>query len=123
MKLLIKEYLSSLKERGELDAILPDLLSEMGLHVFSRPAVGVRQHGVDLAAVGVDGDGQRKVFLFTVKAGNLTRQDWNGTTQAVRPSLDEIQDSYVRQRIPKQYAELPVAICICVGGDVDCALR
>ncbi|MAF56503.1 hypothetical protein [Ponticaulis sp.] len=119
MKLLIKEYLSSLKERGELDAILPDLLSEMGLHVFSRPAVGVRQHGVDLAAVGVDGDGQRKVFLFTVKAGNLTRQDWNGTTQAVRPSLDEIQDSYVRQRIPKQYAELPVAICICVGGDVD----
>ncbi len=119
MKLLIKEYLSALKERGELDVILPELLSEMGLHVFSRPAVGVRQNGVDLAAVGVDEDGIKKVFLFTVKSGDLKRQDWNSTTQAVRPSLDEMLDSYVPRRIPKQYADLPVAICIVIGGDVD----
>ena len=119
MKLLIKEYLSALKERGELDVVLPDLLSEMGLHVFSRPAIGIRQNGVDLAAVGTDGDGTKKVFLFTIKSGNLTRADWNGTLQAVRPSLDEILDSYVPRRIPKQYAGLPVAICVCVGGDIE----
>ena len=119
MKLLIKEYLRSLKERGELDAILPDLLSEMGLHVFSRPAVGVRQNGVDLAAVGVDRDGQRKVFLFSVKAGDLTRNDWNGTLQSLRPSLDEIIDSYIPNRIPNEYSDLPIAICICLGGDID----
>ncbi len=119
MKLLVKEYLSALKERGELDAILPDLLSEMGLHVFSRPAVGVRQNGVDLAAVGTDEDGVKKVFLLSIKAGNLSRVDWNAPIQGLRPSLDEILDSYIPHRIPKQYATLPVAICVCVGGDID----
>ncbi|MXZ49692.1 MAG: hypothetical protein F4073_05080 [Rhodobacteraceae bacterium] len=119
MKLLIKEYLAALKERGELDAILPDLLSEMGLHVFSRPAVGVRQNGVDLAAVGVDKDGIKKVFLFTVKPGDLKRQDWNSSPQGVRPSLDEMLDSYIPNRIPKQYTNLPVAICVSVGGDIN----
>ena len=43
MKLIIQEYLASLKERGELDAILPDLLSELGLNVYSRPRRGTRQ--------------------------------------------------------------------------------
>ena len=118
MKLLIKEYLSALKERGELDAILPDLLSEMRLHVYSRPSIGVRQHGVDLAAVGVDEDNQKKVFLFSVKAGHLTRKDWDVGTQALRPSLNEIIDSYIPDRIPKKYRDLPVAVCICVGGDI-----
>lgn len=43
MKLIIKEYLASLKERDELDAVLPDLLSQLGLNVYSRPARGTRQ--------------------------------------------------------------------------------
>ncbi len=30
MKLILKQYLASLKERKELDAVLPDLLSSMG---------------------------------------------------------------------------------------------
>lgn len=119
MKLLIKEYLASLGERNELDAILPDLISEMGLHVFSRPAIGVRQNGVDLAACGSDEDGIRKVFLFSIKAGDLKRQDWDSSIQALRPSLNEIVDTYIPHRIPKQYSNLPVAICICVGGDID----
>ena len=37
MKLMIRQYLASLKERGELDALLPDLLSQMGLEVFLKP--------------------------------------------------------------------------------------
>ncbi len=36
MKLMIRQYLASLKERGELDALLPDLLSQMGLEVFLK---------------------------------------------------------------------------------------
>lgn len=55
MKLIIKEYLSSLKERDELDAVLPDLLSQLGLNVYSRPARGTRQDGVDVGAVGSQG--------------------------------------------------------------------
>ena len=108
MNLLIKQYLSSLRERGELDAILPDLLSESGFRVFSRPSIGTRQHGVDVAAVGEDIDGVRKVFLFSVKAGDLTRPDWDSNEQSLRPSLNEIQDVYIPNRIPSQYKRLAV---------------
>jgi hypothetical protein len=44
---------------------LPDLLKELGFHVISRPAIGVTQRGVDVAAVGKDEDGDRKLFLFS----------------------------------------------------------
>ena len=108
MKLMIREFVASLRERGELDAILPDLLSELGYTIISRPGRGTRQHGVDIAAVGQDDDGERKVFLFSVKQGNLTRQDWDGTPQALRSSLNEIQDAYIPSRIPKRYQNLPV---------------
>lgn len=88
MKLVIKEYLASLKEREELDAMLPNLLSEMGFTVYSRPGRGTRQYGVDVAAVGTADDGQRKIYLFSVKQGDLNRQDWDGTPQALRSSLN-----------------------------------
>lgn len=119
MKLVIREYLNSLRERDELDAILPDLLTELGFTVFSRPARGTRQFGVDVGAVGRDSDGRRKVFLFSIKPGDLSRQDWDTPSpQGLRQSLNEIRDHYIRARIPAQYARLPVVICICLGGDV-----
>lgn len=123
MKLLIRDYLASLKEREELDAILPDLLSELGLTVYSRPRRGTLQRGVDIAAVGQDDDGVRKVFLFSVKQGDLTRQDWDGTPQALRSSLNEIRDAYIRNRIPARYRHLPVVICLTFGGDVNEQVR
>ena len=70
MKLLFRNYLGSLREREELDAILPDLLSELGYTVYSRPQRGTAQAGVDIAAVGKDDDGERKLFLFSVKQGD-----------------------------------------------------
>jgi hypothetical protein len=119
MKLLLADYVSSLKERGELDAILPDLLSELGFHVISRPAIGAVQRGVDIAAVGKDEDGERKLFLFSVKAGDLTRVEWDTGVQALRPSLNEILDDYVPNRIPPNYKKLKIVICIVVGGIIQ----
>ena len=52
MKLLLKEYLMALAERDELDRLLPEILSSVGLHVFSEPRTRGRQHGVDIAAAG-----------------------------------------------------------------------
>jgi len=118
MKLLIRQYVASLRERGELDAILPDLLSELGYNVISRPMIGTRQYGVDIAAVGKDKDGERKLFLLSVKQGDLTRADWEGTPQALRPSLDEIRTIYLRLRVPREFQSLKTVICICFGGDV-----
>ena len=124
MKLLFRSYLASMRERGELDAILPDLLSELGYNVYSRPQRGTAQAGVDIAAVGLDEHGEKKVFLFSVKQGDLTRQSWNGETiQALRPSLDEIIDSYIPHRIPKKYQNLKVVICLVFGGDMQEQVR
>lgn len=119
MKLIIKEYLSSLKERGELDSVLPDLLSQLGLNVYSRPARGTRQDGVDVAAVGSLDGGPEKVYLFSIKAGDLTRRGWDGNSeQSLRPSLNEIIDAYIPNRLPAEHRGKDIVICIALGGDV-----
>lgn len=123
MKLLFRGYLASLREREELDAILPDLLSELGYTVYSRPQRGTVQSGVDIAAVGKDEDGERKIFLFSVKQGDLTRQTWDGTPQALRSSLNEILDTYIPTKIPKRYETLKIVICLVFGGDVQEQVR
>lgn len=121
MKPILRQYLADIRERDELDAILPALLSEIGFNVLSRPGRGTRQAGVDVAAVGPDEDdgSHRKLFLFTIKSGDLRRSNWDdGSPQAVRPSLNEIRDEYIHSRIPRQYQDLDIAICICMGGDM-----
>jgi hypothetical protein len=124
MKLIIKEYLASLKERDELDAILPDLLSELGLNVISKPSKGTRQYGVDIAAMGCLNSDEEKVYLFSIKAGDLTRASWDGDTpQSLRPSLNEIIDAYIPNNIPQQYKNKPVVICLCFGGDIQEQVR
>jgi hypothetical protein len=118
VKLVIQQYLASLRERGELDAIVPDLLTQMGLTVFSRPRRGTRQDGVDVGAVGKIGDGDEKVYLFSIKAGDLTRREWEGDVQALRPSLIAILEIYVRNRLPTEHRGKPIVVCVCLGGDV-----
>ncbi|USD61328.1 hypothetical protein J4N45_05000 [Vibrio sp. SCSIO 43140] len=124
MKLILKQYLASLKERKELDAVLPDLLSSMGMNVFISPTRGVKEYGVDIAAVGQINDQEEKVYLFSVKSGNLTRETWNGKAdQALRPSLDEIQDSFIPSRLPPEHRDKKIVICLCFGGDVGSGIR
>lgn len=120
MKLVVTHYLRSLREREELDAILPALLSESGFEVLTRPRRGTRQAGVDVAAVGPDSDrdGARSLFLFTIKSSDLTREHWDAGQQAVRPSLNEILDDYIPNRIPPHLADLPIVICVCMGGEM-----
>lgn len=123
MKLLLTDYVGSLKERGELDAILPDLLAESGFHVVSRSAIGATQRGVDIAAIGKDPRGIQRLFLFSVKAGDLSRGEWDTGVQALRPSLNEILDDYIPNRIPPQYQKLRIVICIVVGGVIQQAVQ
>lgn len=119
MRLVLKHYLSSLRERDGLDAILPDLLSQMGLNVFSRPQKGTRQAGVDVGAVGTVAGETEQVYLCSIKRGDLTRQEWDGGPQSLRSSLNEILDAYIPNRIPVEHRGKPVAICIVIGGDVQ----
>lgn len=108
-----------MKERHELDAFSPELLSDMGFNIISRPQVGTRQYGVDVAAIGKNGQGQDAVYLFSIKGGDLTRREWDGNTnQALRPSLNEIIDVYITKNIPPEHHSKPVIICLCFGGEI-----
>lgn len=124
MKLILKEYLASLGERDQLDAIVPDLLSQLGLNVFSRPARGTRQDGVDVGAVGSLNGAPEKVYLVSIKAGDLTRKSWDDDSlQSLRRSLNEIRDSYIPNRMPSEHKDKQIVICICIGGDVQERVR
>lgn len=122
MKLVFRQYVASLRERRELDVVLPDLLSELGYNVISRPSIGTRQFGVDVMAVGKD-VGEDKVFLFSIKQGDLNRNEWSVGEQSLRPSLMEILDVYINTRIPEEYRHLKIVICLCFGGEVLEAVR
>jgi len=118
MKLVLKEYLASIRESGELDILVADLLLNMHIEPLSEPQKGVRQYGVDIAAVGVDpDDDKQKLFLITLKAGDITRRDWDGGHPTdVRPSLNEIKDVYLTRRIDASRQHLPKKIILCCGG-------
>ena len=115
---IVREFFRGLRERHELDVLLPELLTAMGYEVLSRPMVGTTQYGADVAAIGTDTDNVRKLFLFSIKRGDLNRAEWNSSEdQALRPSLDDIRDAYLNSVAP-QHKDLPVVICITVGGVV-----
>jgi hypothetical protein len=121
VRLVIREYLSMLKESGELDALIPDLLFSMDIMPLSTAQIGVRQHGVDVAAVGPDPEdnGISKLFLLTIKSGDFLRRKWDdGTLQAIRPSLNEIVDAYIPQKVDVQHKSLPKKVIVCCGGDL-----
>ncbi|MCP4335812.1 MAG: hypothetical protein GY785_24455 [Gammaproteobacteria bacterium] len=60
-----------------------------------------------------------QLYFIARKAGDLTRNDWDGDAiQSLRPSLNEILDSYIPNRLPPEHKSKPVIICLCFGGDV-----
>ncbi len=119
MKLIIREYLSLLKESKELDRLLPDLLLMMGIEPISHPQVGVRQYGVDVAAVGnYNDDNTKTLFLFTIKQGDLGRSEWDVNAQSIRQSLDEIKDVYLQNYIRPEHSQLKKKIVLCTGGNL-----
>lgn len=101
MRLLLSEHINLLKEDKELDTLLTDLLLGMKFATISKPQRG-RQFGVDISAIGIDpDDGVKKVFLFAVKQGNLTRTTWDGDVNAVRSTLNQIKDTFIPTSLTK----------------------
>ncbi len=120
MKLILKEYLANMGERGGLDTLLDNLLSQMGLNVLTTPMRGTKQHGVDIAAVGtLENDRNETVYLFSIKSGDINRNNWDVGPQALRPSIGEIVDGYINGSILPQYANFPIVIYVCCGGEVQ----
>ncbi|STX50918.1 Uncharacterised protein [Legionella busanensis] len=116
MRRFIEEYLSMLREDGELESLLNSLVTSMGMKVRAKPQKGVRQSGVDIHAIGKDEDGIRKNFLITIKRGDINRTIWNERNTGIRDSLDEIIDVYIQNRMGKHEKNLPIKIIVCCGG-------
>ena len=114
----MSEYIALLKEDGELDALLIDVLISKGITPISKPQKG-RQYGVDIAAIGKDVDGKEKLFLITVKQGNITRQIWDTGPTSVRQSLNDIRETYINISLTRSQKKLPKKIVIATNGELE----
>lgn len=120
MRLIISQFLRTLRERDEFDRLLPDVLLAMGYVPLAKPQTGVRQFGVDLAAVGKSPtDGEDELLLLVIKQGDLGRRDWdNGEPTSVRPSLNEVLDVYLTKLVAPEHVALRKTIVLATTGDL-----
>jgi hypothetical protein len=124
MKLILTDYIASLKEEGELDNLIEEILREYDFEIVFSPKKGVRQYGVDIYAIGTDWkDGIKKLFLITVKQGNLDRKNWENGPQALQPSLQNITTVFVRNNILPAHKNLPIKILVAHNGENDSAIQ
>lgn len=118
LALVIAEYLRTLKERDELDRLMPDLLVEMGYVPITRPQTGNRQFGVDVAARGINPDTkQAELLLLVIKQKDIGRTEWDIGVQAVRPSLNEVFDVYLASHVELEDQGKPVRIAVVTNGE------
>lgn len=118
MKLILSQYLRTLKERDEFDRLLPDVLLAMGYVPISKPQTGIEQHGVDLAAVGTAEDGTEELILLIIKRGDIGQSEWDSGPQAVRQSLDKAIDVYLKTHIEPAHELLRKKIVLATTGDL-----
>jgi len=118
MNFLTSEYLALLKEDGELDTLLIDILNSKGITPISKPQKG-RQYGVDIAAIGKDKDGVEKLFLITVKQGDIKRSTWDSGQNSVRQSLNEIRETYINTSLTTRQKKLPKIIILATNGILE----
>ncbi|MBR4101940.1 MAG: hypothetical protein IKK51_08710, partial [Oscillospiraceae bacterium] len=117
MRLIIKDYLSCLREKDELDLLLCDLLLQMGYATHNVPKTGNRQYGVDIRA-----DNENELLLFVIKQGALNRKNWDDGQNAVRQSLNEIRDCYM-MLINGADRNKKLRIVVATNGVIDEAVR
>lgn len=117
---IIRDYIASLKEDKELDAIFPLLLSAMGFRIVSTPSSskGQSQYGKDVIAWGKAEDGNLYRWYFELK-GNAAK-DIDDTTfnakDGVRDSILAAKDTPFEDPAIPLFNDLPVKICFVHNG-------
>ncbi len=118
LQLVLQNYLASLKERDELDALLPELLIAMGHSVLSRPQVGPAQAGVDILSSYTDAEGNEELYLFIIKFGDIRREDLFTGKQAILPSAREAYIDFGKHRLTDGQKAVPKHVVIVSSGVV-----
>ncbi|GEM_PF-6555892 len=106
MKLILRDYLASLNERPELKNLLEDLLPYMGYRIERPDFRGVVQHGVDIIATKSCSNGQRELFLFVLKQGDITNSNFDTKPQDLRPTLNNIIDVPYKDVTKKDFKKI-----------------
>lgn len=106
MRLILKDYIETLKEEIELETLLENILIMNDFTDIVRPQKGVAQHGVDFSAKK-----NGAIYLFVLKQKDIDKNNWNSGNNAVRPTLDEIQDVYIQERIKKSGSKINIVVC------------
>lgn len=103
-RVILQQYLADMRERDELDLLLPELLVTMGHTVLSRPQRGSRQSGVDCLSEIRTADG-RAAYLFIIKQGDVDRKEFFASPNGIEPSVREAKTDYIRTRLPQHFEQ------------------
>jgi hypothetical protein len=117
IRLVLAHYLATLRERNELDALLPELLVAMGHTLHSRAQVGVPQGGVDVLSSFAEQGAPEEAFLFIIKFGDIGRGDIYTGAQAIQPSVREASTEYVQNRLPANLRAGPKRLVVLSNGE------
>lgn len=106
MRLILKDYIETLKEEIELENLLENILIMNDFTDIVRPQKGVAQYGVDFSAKknGV-------IYLFVLKQKDIDKNNWDTGNNAVRPTLNEIQDVYIQEKIKDYKGKINIVVC------------
>ena len=108
MRLILKDYIETLKEEKELESLIEYILLMNDYTDIVRPQKGIAQHGIDFSA-----QKDNQMYVFVLKQKDIDRTNWNAGNNAIRPTLDEIQDNYYSNMGDKDKI---INIVVCTNG-------
>jgi len=122
--IIVMNYLKSLKEDAQLDAIFPMLLHVLGYEILSTPLEfkGLSQYGKDIVAIKKDSDGIKKKFYFELKAGDIDNSNWFKEKNGVRDTLKMTADHEFKTSYPN-FEHLPKKVVLVFNGMVNKSVK
>lgn len=125
--IIVREYLSSLKEDSELDYLFPILLNVMGFRIIqtAKESKGQSQYGKDIIAVGKDDKGIKHKWYFELKGysdRDITQSNYF-KTDGIRESIIEAIDTVFKDSSVSGFNRLPIKIAIVHNGVLKTNIR
>lgn len=125
--IIVREYLSSLKEDTELDYLFPLLLIIMGFRIIqtAKESKGQSQYGKDIVAIGTDEKGDKYRWYFELKG--YTDKDISDKNYSIpdgiRESIIEAKDTAFKDSSIPEFNNLPIKIVLVHNGVLKTNIR
>jgi hypothetical protein len=125
--IIVRDYLSSLKEDSELDYLFPILINVMGFRIIqtAKESKGQSQYGKDIIAIGTDENGIKHKWYFELKGysdRDITQANYS-KTDGIRESIIEAKDTIFKDSAVVGFNELPVKVVVVHNGILKTNIR